>query len=371
MTTFYASPTGNDSRNGLTPANAKTLTGAENATAPGDTVILLAGSYPITSEKDVSKSGTATAPITWRGNYNGPALFQYTNNVAHTMIWLSAGRAYRVFDQLFLDGANYAITAFGGQGTGGQHHITYSNCTITNTGSSGIALLGADYLTIVNNRISHCGYLASSSWGSGISLNNQNQVALFDAGTGFHHIIAGNIITGTIDTSSHHTDGNGIILDGYSPNALITNNLVYNNGGRGIHLLQCNSTFAPNGIWVVNNTCYKNVLDRTLSSWPDYSEFMQLNTTAAVVYVNNLAYAWTAPWTYAVVGTSGAITWARNGQYGGRGTLGVAQSDFQDVTKIRNHVSDFINPPVIDDFADGQYATAVAADLIGNGLTLR
>ncbi|PYT83406.1 MAG: hypothetical protein DMG41_31475, partial [Acidobacteria bacterium] len=54
-----------------------------------------------------------------------------------------------------------------------------------------------------------------------------------------------NIVAGEFDSSSNHTDGNGIILDlsngsynastANTPPVLIINNVVYGNGGRCIH----------------------------------------------------------------------------------------------------------------------------------------
>src|SRR5207253_5928147 len=67
----------------------------------------------------------------------------------------------------------------------------------------------------------------------------------FDTYPGFHNIISNNIVAGEFDSSSNHTDGNGIILDlsngsynastANTPPVLIINNVVYGNGGRCIH----------------------------------------------------------------------------------------------------------------------------------------
>src|SRR5439155_147723 len=113
----------------------------------------------------------------------------------------------------------------------------------SNTGGSGIASIDCDYLTSDHNLINHNGYIPSGtanpqwySWTSAISYNSNQW---FDNYAGFHNIISNNIISGEVDQSTHHTDGNGIILDlssgSYDPStantppALILNNVVYAN----------------------------------------------------------------------------------------------------------------------------------------------
>src|SRR4029077_13851673 len=150
----------------------------------------------------------------------------------------------------------------------GAHHIRFLNNSISNTGGSGIASINCDYLTADHNLIHHNGYIPSStavpgdySWTSGISFNSNQW---FDTYSGFHNIISNNIISGEVDQSPHHTDGNGIILDlssGFydpstanTPPALVVNNVVYGNGGR------CIVAYVVTNFWIVNNTCYKNNL---------------------------------------------------------------------------------------------------------------
>jgi parallel beta-helix repeat protein len=64
-------------------------------------------------------------------------------------------------------------------------------------------------------------------------------------------------VSGEYDASIHRADGNGIVVDlmGDAPATLIAENVVYQNGGRGIHV------FRSSNVWVINNTVYQNVLD--------------------------------------------------------------------------------------------------------------
>src|SRR5947199_8880567 len=114
-----------------------------------------------------------------------------------------------------------------------------------NTGGSWVGTRDCDYLTADHNTVYHNGYMPASTsvpqwygWTNGISFNSDQW---FDTYPGFHNVIANNIVVGEYDSSSKHTDGNGIILElsnGYysastanTPPELIINNDVYGNGG--------------------------------------------------------------------------------------------------------------------------------------------
>src|SRR5439155_3086646 len=126
--------------------------------------------------------------------------------------------------------------------------------------AAGISTKWCDYITADHNTVFHSGYL--QGWASGISYNSTQWL---DTYVGFHNFVTNNIISGSYDGSTNHSDGNGIIMDlsnnsyDYStantPPALVANNVVYENGGR------CIQAYVVTNIWVVNNTCYKNALD--------------------------------------------------------------------------------------------------------------
>src|SRR5436853_605424 len=108
---------------------------------------------------------------------------------------------------------------------------------------------------------------------------------------GFHNVVSNNFVTGEVDQSPKHTDGNGIILElsnrtyDYSsadtPPALVINIVVYGNGGR------CLEAYTVTNFWFVNNTCYKNVLD--LPEKSDAS--ITVNNSHDGYIVNNLVVA--------------------------------------------------------------------------------
>lgn len=377
MTTYFASPSGVDTNNGLSAGSPKTLRGADNATVPGDTVRLLAGTYDMSSTFFLNSSGASGSNIIWQGNYNGEAIIQYTGTSTGAVVE-NNGASYREFRNFTIDGGSTSyLGTVGIANIAGSHHLTFDSLKIRNMGAAGITATATtgtapDYLTITNNRIFHCGYNPSTAWSSGISLNNQNQLSFFDAGTGFHNIVAYNIICGEVDSSTHHSDGNGIILDGFAPNSLLLGNLLYNNGGSGIRLLDCDSTHAPNGIWVVNNTMWKNVLDKTLASWPSYGEFHMNTVSAMVAVLNNIMVPWNSgSYTWIISGTAPTIAAKGNMGFGGAGTSGVPTSITTDSTQYRTlDPGPFVAAPTLDPTADGQYSTCTPADQIGSAFHL-
>jgi hypothetical protein len=375
MATWFASPTGNDGNSGLSDTLPKTYTGCEAAASAGDTINFMAGTYNIASEIFINKSGTAGNLITWKGAYNGEAILNYTGTVGSgNLIQCPTGSPgnYRKFDSLTLEGNNAAIN--GVKVAASVHHVTVNNCKIRNLGQSAIGCVGADYITATNNRISHCGYQSAYSFSSAISLQNSANTALFDAGTDFHHIVAYNIVSGEVDVSTNHTDGNGIILDQHSPNALIIGNIVYNCGGSGIRVLTCDSTKAPQGIYVVNNTTYKNVLDKQLISWPAFGEYCLNNSSAQVNFINNLAYAWTSTYTYQFLGTNRnsatGVIFARNYAFGGAGLDGIPAAISGDTSQVATIDPSYTSPPSIDPTADSQYSTCISSESIGNAFMI-
>ena len=71
--TLYVSPSGSDWNAGTITAPLKTLNKAHSLSAPGDNVIMRAGTYgALNSTTRITRAGTASAPITYSG-YPGDA----------------------------------------------------------------------------------------------------------------------------------------------------------------------------------------------------------------------------------------------------------------------------------------------------------
>jgi hypothetical protein len=370
--TLFAGSHGSASASGASKDAPTTLTSAASRAAPGSIVCLEAGTYNVSSNLMLKRSGTRSAPITFR-NYVGVALLQYTGGattggILQVLGGSSWGGAHDiVFDGLTMDGGN-AI------GSGvfvarGAHHVVVRNCSIRNTGSAGIVFNANDYVTAEHNLISHVGYVQGSS--SGISLWNGGpnptyggSTAWYDTGPGFHNFIVGNIISGAYDATDH-TDGNGIVVDGSGsiPPALIADNLTYENGGRGI------VDFHNSGdVWVINNTAYANGLDLRVGEGraPDL-----MANEANAHFVNNIGYGringstFTDAYTYN--NTQSTIAWSDNLAFNGT-TSGVSSSVTADPAQYRYADPLFTAAPPVPG-GSAPWAAAVAPWGIADGLT--
>lgn len=169
--TYYVSPTGNDSNLCTSAAPCKTFTRALNLAISGDTVIALAGTY--NQQVTISKSG-----ITLEGR--GAVLDTLTQNgirvtpTASNVIVRGFTVVHTKSHAIFVEGTNVLI-----EGNTVYHSIlengTLSNGVITcgnNAWGSGIkAERGSSYVTFRNN-ISH------SNCGEGIAATMSNNVVI-------------------------------------------------------------------------------------------------------------------------------------------------------------------------------------------------
>jgi Bacterial Ig domain len=249
--TLYVSPTGSSSNTGGSSTSPIRLDDAAGRAVPGDVVCLTAGTYSVPSPLYLSRSGVAGSPIVYRSE-GGEAVLRSTASTPDDMIQVTAGTSYLSFRGLTFDGAGVGDDAV--HCKQGSNHIVFAGNTVRDTASVGFSGSGCDYVRVNRNLFYHIGYNPATSWGSAVTLNSSQWS---DTAAGFHSYVVNNIISGTTDESSYHSDGNGIIMDmgGNVPPVLIANNVVYENGGRCIH------AFHAQNIWVVNNTCYNNGLD--------------------------------------------------------------------------------------------------------------
>ena len=253
--TYYVSPTGNDANPGTITLPWKTPAKAGATAQAGDTVIFRGGVYY--SQLTPKNSGNTT---------NGWITFQAYPGEEPTIIhdaFFSKG--------VNIDGVNFikiiGLTAIaaGSNGPGisinNAHHIQILNCVVRDSATSGIATTnGIDYITIEGNKIHNNSNIGQYN-GSGISIWNSGG-PIFDNASGYHIIIKNNLIYNNRNLTAEPSDGNGIILDNNDqggtaasqlPKALVANNVIFDNGGRCIHVR--NSSNAD----VINNTCYHNL----------------------------------------------------------------------------------------------------------------
>ena len=301
---WYVSPVGSGTTG--TVGAPVTLDYANSVANPGDTIYLMTGEYDTTTGFSFARNGSASLPITYT-NYGGVATFKYTGSALDWGIFtLATGTPWAGSSYISIVGTDVGAAkgiVFDGQNQisigidvrQGSHHVIVQGCRIINCSATGIAFNASDYCQALDNQVWHCGYL--QGWSSGISLWYSGATpiyggatAAYDSYTGFHNVIARNVIAGCYDGSSNHSDGNGIIVDGGStslPPALIIGNVCYHNGGWGIVVGNTSGD-----VWIVNNTCYENGLDTTLTD----GEAGELSCTSGIAastsvhYINNIVY---------------------------------------------------------------------------------
>jgi hypothetical protein len=338
--TIYAAPGGRSRARGGTRTAPTSLAAGVRRLPRGGVLCVEPGVYEVHSNLTLSASGRANRPTVMTGD-GGTAIIRYRGRpldggVVQTTFcrpWCATRNL--VIENLTLDGGN-SMDA-GVFVREGASHVTVRSCVIFDTGASGISLNAVDHVSALHNVIWHAGY--RQGWGSGITLWYGGQSHTYGGRTpwvdhipGFHNIIAGNIVAGSYDNSPHHSDGNGIVVDGGGPTppALIAGNLVYENTGAGI------SVFANGGnMWVVNNTAYADGLGFGISR--AYSSEFAAVLSQNVHWVNNLAYA--RPSRHGQPGHTyddkqSRIAWTRNVGFGG-GSVGVAGGIANDSASLR------------------------------------
>lgn len=349
--TLYASASGSNNNAGISSSAPKTFDGAANAAQPGAVICVMGGTYNRSGSFYPPRSGTPNAWIVYKAYGDSPVNFVYTGSASNWTAFFHSGNhtfpngpAYLEFSGFNLDGRDNAVDGFFCRGA---HHWRIRHNTMKNFGAAGIATKHCDYITAENNQIHHAGY--GEGWASGITLNSN---LWFDNYAGFHNIVANNIISGSYDNSSYATDGNGIILDlgGSTPPVLVINNVVYGNGGRCIQALK-NQNF-----WIVNNTCFMNGLDTRDS----FASLVSQDASNGY-FINNIAVPWNGRPAYAQYGSNPNVRYFNN-LYLGTNNFSNSQLIFGDPL--------FLNPPWFHPTISGQYDTALAPWLLGDGMQL-
>jgi parallel beta-helix repeat protein len=259
-----------------------TIQAAVDAASPGDTILVADGTYHQTVE-------IARPHLTLRSEH--PRGAQIVAPPSNHGIRLREGANYIVIDGFDITAPFEGISAHEeGMDHVLNHHTLVMNCHIHDCGGGGIGINLGDYRYIESNVIDNCA--ARAPWdASGISICVP--IAL-DRKPGFHNVISGNIVFHN-SNPPHGTDGNGIIIDtfrhrysggedgAFPGSTLVENNVVYDNGGRGIHV------FRSEHVVVRNNTVYHNNWDLTQDAW--WAGELSCSDSSDVRWYNNIAVA--------------------------------------------------------------------------------
>lgn len=249
-----------------------TIQAAVDVAQPGDTVLVAAGTY---DQYDTKQTQVHTK-ITCKGRADAWIVIKAADPHARPKIvaptWKAfalSGAEYVVIQGLEFEGVLSPVSKESGNGIAildRSVHIRIIDNVVHGFGGGGIYAKQADYVQIEGNVVYHTSH--GSVWGnSGISIYQSINA---DDAPGYHQVIRRNIAYDNENLkpfkngNGQITDGNGIIMDDnrhtqaktkeepYRGWTLIENNLVYGNGGRGIH------AFLSDRIDVINNTVYMN-----------------------------------------------------------------------------------------------------------------
>ena len=237
---------------------------------PGDTIYVVPSTaYPRLS---FTASGTRGAPITLAGS-DPDRPTRVTGPGDDSGLWVNGDHVIvRGFDVSAV-GSYPAVSI-----APNHHHITIAGNVIHDAGGNGINVVAADYVTISRNVVYGNANDTSLAFGSGISFLGSVDI---DDNTGVKMIVDGNIVyentnkpfcaTAECLATWSNSDGSGIILDDndrvrwggepYKGATLISNNVVYRNGGRGIHI------YKSRNVTITGNTAYSNNQDPYEGSW--------------------------------------------------------------------------------------------------------
>lgn len=364
-TDFYVNQkSGNNSGQGTAAEPFRTLGQATRMLKPGDRLFVAGGTYR--EHLVLANSGTAQQPIAVMGE--GRPLIEADQ------------------DAILISGSYVSVSGFEAHAVGNgsailvgekNHHVHVFNNVARDSGCAGIGVIQADYVVIEANRV--FGNAQRSPWQcSGISIY---QAVNVDHGPDVHNVIRRNMIYSNmnivVDEKISHSngqtmDGNGIIIDDgrhtqgklgglpYDGLTLIENNIVVDNGGRGIHV------FESDNVIVRNNTSYHNLRDRNLQARSSQGEFSAIEASA-LRFVNNIA----APLDqtisgFVAAGVSGNNLWSDNLVEGGAVP---DQASSQKGWKSNNIVAptgaDFVAPST--DMASADFHLRSGSLAIGSG----
>lgn len=308
---------GSNSNSGSESSPFATIQHAHDLTQPGDTVYVKNGIYRGPNGNPpllVRRNGRADAWITFR-NYPGHRPKIEFDGWTGLGVWGSSyieiagfeieGNLPNIDFNWARDNKQNPVSANTGTGIGlnkpyGEdgpfnHHIKIHHNIIHDTPGNGISSVGSDYLFIQNNLVYRAGWYAP--WGmSGIS--SYEPTNSDDRQDVYRHIISDNISHSNYNyfecfCSGYQsvTDGNGIIVDdgrheqgdtskAYNGRVLVTNNVVFNNGARGINI------YLTDKVDVFNNTAWGNMHHPNMSGGQ-----IAIGSSDNVRVFNNIAYA--------------------------------------------------------------------------------
>ena len=259
---------GNDLNSGSQDRAFASVHRALDVVQPGDTIhveptVTYSGPFWI------AVSGKPNAPITLQGDGGSQAMTTVVGSNSFA-IQVDGSASYITIQGFDASAPGNRSAIFVSPGA---THVLINGNRAHDSGGTGIAASGADYVAVFNNVVFNNAFDTTSSCGSGISLY---QLRNTDGSTAVKNYVLNNVAYGNSNTPGgpcSDSDGNGIIIDDarnsqnnspYGPYVgatLVANNVAFGNGGRGIHV------YNSDNVTVVNNTLYENNQDPHGGPW--------------------------------------------------------------------------------------------------------
>lgn len=282
MTIYYVDVNGSDNATGTASSPFRTIQHAlDSGLGAGDEVVVRAGTY--SESLNISDGGSAAGNVILRAEEPGTVLL---NPPSGSWNGISVNSNYVTIQGFEIAGAN-------GDGieASNVHHIEVLDNVIHDSGESGIQFNWSEFILIEGNTTYSN---AKDGWFSGISVYENRNISGDTTTEGYRTIIRDNTSYDNVTQSGQHTDGNGIIIDdfqstqtsgypSYTYPTLVENNLVYENGGKGIQVTWSDY------VTVRGNTAWHNNQDLlNTGTWRgEISNSQSSNNT----FVNNIAVA--------------------------------------------------------------------------------
>lgn len=322
---------GRDSNDGQSPQSAfQTLQRAARELKPGWTIKVMNGTYTTDGTTEplvINVSGTPAAWITIMAETGQHPVIQIPRGPSGWSGIHVVGASYVTIDGFEIVGQAGSITAaeaarndgsqalynhncifVDGVGSGNvhppvPHDVAIRNSILRGCTAAGIEVNAGDGITIEHNHV-----YGTSWWTvfgtSGVGLYHLTDASGTGSKDGYRNFIVGNEIWGNrnnLPFAAGHPpaiyDGNGIIVDDsrhtqkalgqndvqgfpYTGRTYIANNIVHDNGGRGIHL------YRSQHVDVVNNTTWNNLLSTSdYLTWGEVDGF----DSSDVQFLNNVS----------------------------------------------------------------------------------
>jgi parallel beta-helix repeat protein len=270
--TYYVATNGNDTFDGSSFAPWRTLQHAVQTIAPGDTILVRAGTY---AGSRIRISGTQAAPKTLAREPGATVIINTPGpqNSHNSLIEIEAGTGSEVTDWI-VDGFEVANSPHHGIDVRIANRITIRNCYVHHSAPAsagdGIFLAFVTRPTIENNEVAfnteHGIYYSNSSdyptirgnrshhnSGGGIQLNADYSSKCPCGTTVRDGIISFALVEGNVIYENGVNGGSAINADGVD-DSVFRNNLIYDNHAFGISLFSTDGSHGSSRNKVYNNT---------------------------------------------------------------------------------------------------------------------